>query len=254
MRWLDKLLSDLHKRIASNSARLSAPQKIVYLPEDQKMLDNMTKQIEEMLEKAEKFGEEGEVDAAEAVTMEAEALKGRKDAYAQQAEARSGGNITKNLIQAVCPVSGLIINEEESRMRDHKAGRNYMAWKKLHEVHAAIEEVLKKRSEERPHHGSSRYDDRDRRSDRDRGRDRPRERPRDRDRRHHRSRSFDRDRNRRRSRSRDRSGIGSGRYYTSANGRVNDGGDNVMSNEEKKGGFVRARSPIEEGEAPLEQS
>lgn len=36
----------------------------------------------------------------------------------------------------VCQVSGLIINDEESRLRDHYGGRNYNSWKKLHEVRA----------------------------------------------------------------------------------------------------------------------
>jgi hypothetical protein len=28
-------------------------------------------------------------------------------------------------MQEVCPLSGVIINKEESRIRDHKNGRNY---------------------------------------------------------------------------------------------------------------------------------
>ena len=43
----------------------------------------------------------------------------------QQAQSRAGNNAAKNLQQAVCPLSGLIINKEESRIKDHLEGRNY---------------------------------------------------------------------------------------------------------------------------------
>lgn len=43
----------------------------------------------------------------------------------QQAGSRAGSNALKGLQQTVCPISGLIINKEESRIQDHLEGRNY---------------------------------------------------------------------------------------------------------------------------------
>jgi hypothetical protein len=42
-----------------------------------------------------------------------------------QAQARAGNSVTSKLKQQVCPLSGLIINDEDSRIRDHLTGRNY---------------------------------------------------------------------------------------------------------------------------------
>ena len=193
-RWLDQLELDLKKRKDSNNSRLKATQKPVYLAEDKAALDELSKQIEELLAKAQALGEEGDVDSAEAATAEAEELKGRRATLEREADSRSGNNITKGLVQSVCPVSGLIINDEESRLRDHHAGRNYNAWKKVHEKHSELEEIFKKRREaartERRHSPSSdRYRDRhryrgSRHSRRSRSRDRGVRRSRSRSREH----------------------------------------------------------------------
>eukprot|EP00889_Picochlorum_renovo_P004950 jgi/Picre1/31980/NNA_007328.t1 len=135
-RWLDRLEAELKKRKDANLARINATQKNVYLAEDQAALDRMATQIEELL------------------------LGAQRDA-----DTRSGNNITKGLVQSVCPVSGLILNDEEGRLRDHHSGRNYNAWKKVHEKHAELEEKFEKRRRSRqPERSRS---PRRRRSDRD---------------------------------------------------------------------------------------
>lgn len=193
MRWLDRLLADLRRKIDSNTERLKAISKPAFLAEDQSALDAMSKEIDALLVKAEALGEEGEVDAALAATKEADLIKERRAQLERLADSRSGNNAMRGLVQSVCPVSGLIINDEESRLRDHHAGRNYNSWKKLHEVHAELRETLKKRSEMRRDRAPSpRKDDRGR-YDREGGR-RWRSRSRDRGRRRSRSRSRSRDR------------------------------------------------------------
>ncbi len=52
-------------------------------------------------------------------------LQVQRSVFEQQAQSRAGNNAAKNLQQAVCPVSGLIINKEESRIKDHESGRNF---------------------------------------------------------------------------------------------------------------------------------
>lgn len=206
IRRMERCLNDLHRRINANTQRLQASQKPAYLAEDQASLEAMDKQIEKLLEKAQELGEQGDVDAAEAATKAADVVREKKTQLERAADARSGNNATRGLVQSVCPISGLIINDEESRLRDHHSGRNYNSWKKLHDVHEALKETLAKRAEAKRHRGSPAWGDYD---DRDRGRggyERPRDRDRDRDSyRRRRSRSRDRDSRRRsRSRSRDR--------------------------------------------------
>ncbi|KAL6784297.1 hypothetical protein ACKKBG_A05600 [Auxenochlorella protothecoides x Auxenochlorella symbiontica] len=147
LRWLEKLLTDLRKRIDSNTVRLRAVENPLLLHEDQAKLDAMTAQMKELVARAERLGEEGEVDGAMEATNEAEKLKAQRAALEAAAEARAGNNALKNLHQEVCPVSGLIINNDETRLRDHHQGRNFNAWKKLHEVHARLLEEQRARSE-----------------------------------------------------------------------------------------------------------
>lgn len=204
IRRMERSLNDLHRRITANTQRLQASQKPAYLAEDQASLDALNKQIDELLAKALELGEQGDVDAAEAVTKAADVVREKKAQLERAADARSGNNATRGLVQSVCPISGLIINDEESRLRDHHSGRNYNSWKKLHDVHDALKETLAKRAEGKRYSGSSSRGDYD-----DRGRggyDRPRDRDREREGyRRHKSRSRDRDSRRHRSRSRSRS-------------------------------------------------
>ena len=53
------------------------------------------------------------------------AVQGRKVAFEEEAMGRAGGAAGRYGQQEVCPLSGVIVNKEESRMRDHKNGRNY---------------------------------------------------------------------------------------------------------------------------------
>ena len=46
-------------------------------------------------------------------------------ALTEEANKRAGGGTSRYGQQEVCPLSGVIINQEESRVRDHKNGRNY---------------------------------------------------------------------------------------------------------------------------------
>ena len=231
MRWLDRLLADLRKRMEANKRRLESISKPAFLAEDQAALDALSKEIDGLLERAAELGEQGEVDAALAVTNEADALKERRAQIERQADSRSGNNAMRGLVQSVCPVSGLIINDEDSRLRDHHAGRNYNSWKKLHEVHAALSEKLRERKNEA---SKSRRDDRDHRTGGSRydwrGRDRRRSRRRSRSGSRSRSRSRSRERGYRGSKSRYR-----GRDY------------NGVGHRGRRDHFSRDKSP-EEGE------
>lgn len=258
MRKIEKFQGDLRRRIEVNTERLAATQQPLYLANDQTALDRMRKEIDELLAKAATLGEEGDVDAAEAATKEADAIRDKMAVLERQADSRSGNNAVRGLVQSVCPVSGLIINDEESRLRDHHSGRNYNSWKKLHEVYAALKEKMAQREGDRRGGGSVRdyhgHRDREYRDHRDRDRDRRyhpdrhrsrdgerdrgyRERDRERDRhRRHRSRSYER-RRRSRSRSRSRDRARGGREAPRENG--------------DRARRVEAGSP-EEGEAPQE--
>ena len=53
-------------------------------------------------------------------------LQAEKAAFEADANARATANSSSRYgQQEVCQISGLIINSEETRVRDHKAGRNY---------------------------------------------------------------------------------------------------------------------------------
>ena len=52
-------------------------------------------------------------------------LQVQRSVFEQQAKARAGSKVAQSLQQTVCPLSGLIINKEESRIQDHLQGRNY---------------------------------------------------------------------------------------------------------------------------------
>ena len=264
MRRVERHLSDLRRRIEVNTERLKETQPL-YLADDQAAIDAMAKEIDDLLANAAKLGEEGDVDAAEAATAQADAVRERRAALERQADSRSGNNATRGLVQSVCPVSGLIINDEESRLRDHHSGRNYNSWKKLHDTHAALLETLRRRDEERRrdgggggsvsayHHSDYLRRDRDREHrDRDHyprsGRDRDRERDHDRHRdrgsdRHHRRRSRDR-RRRSRSRSRSRDRRHGDRYR--------DRGREEFERKAREGEEKEPQGSPEEGEAPLE--
>lgn len=75
LRWLDRLESDLRKRIDSNNTRLKSAERPLFLHEDQAKLDAMTAQLKELLDRAARLGEEGDVDGALAATEAAEQLK-----------------------------------------------------------------------------------------------------------------------------------------------------------------------------------
>lgn len=53
------------------------------------------------------------------------ALQAQKAAFTEEAGKRASGGANRYGQQEVCPLSGVIINKEESRVRDHKNGRNY---------------------------------------------------------------------------------------------------------------------------------
>ena len=95
------------------------------------------------------------MDAAQLATTQADELNERRLQLECAADSRSGNNATRGLVQSVCPVSGLIINDEESRLRDHHAGRNYNSWKKLHDTHEAMKATFARRAEMRRARGSS---------------------------------------------------------------------------------------------------
>lgn len=144
-RWLDRLLSDLEKKKEVNFARIKGSQKKTYSQEEQSSLDAMDRQIEELLIEAQNQGEQGDVDAAESLVEQAETVRKQKNTLKSTLDNKLAANVSKGLVQTVCPVSGLILNDEEARLQDHHSGRNYTAWKKVHEKHAELEALFKKR-------------------------------------------------------------------------------------------------------------
>ena len=53
-------------------------------------------------------------------------MQADKTAFEADAKARATANSSSRYgQQEVCQISGLIINSEETRVRDHKMGRNY---------------------------------------------------------------------------------------------------------------------------------
>jgi hypothetical protein len=247
-------LSDLRRRIDSNSRRLEATEKPSY--DDLDTIENINREINDLLGKAGNLGEQGQIDAAELLMKEADGLKEKKKSIERKSEAKAGNIISRGLVQSVCPVSGLIINDEETRLRDHHAGRNYNAWKKLHEMHAMLRDLMSKRSGRSSRGdspsgrrgGGGDYDDR-------RGRNKRSSR-RDRDRSRSRSRSRDRRRRRRsrspsRSRSRDRYRDRKSSYRSS--GRSKDIEDKEKYVGGGEGGGLNGNGKIEEGEKKEEE-
>ena len=181
--------------------------------------------IDLKMKASEEAGEAGDVDNCQAHLAAAEKLRAEMekdlDSFRRE-QTRFEGS------QKVCTVSGAIISHDASPENDgnaHFTGRNFVGWKKIREVHAAIKArggvrppARDGRPRERERHWPRNRDherDRHRESDRghrrsrsrspDRARDRNRSRDRDRDRERgrDRDRSRDRDRHRHRSRSRD---------------------------------------------------
>ena len=63
---------------------------------------------------------------AEQLTADSKFLQADKTAFEADAKARATANSSSRYgQQEVCQISGLIINSEETRVRDHKMGRNY---------------------------------------------------------------------------------------------------------------------------------
>ena len=253
LRKLDRLLDDLRKKIAANSRRLDDTRKPSFLAEDQSKIEVLNKQIIDLLAKAAELGEQGDVDAAEAATKAADDVREKKAQAERFADSRSGSAATRGLAQSVCPVSGLIINDEESRLRDHHAGKNYNAWASLHAKHAALQELIARRASEarRSKDSSPRRDLDDSRSrrrdaDRDRRRRRSRSRSRDKGRSHHHRRSSRRQHSRSRSRSRSRSGSRD-RYRSSRRHDRDSKGRNGG-----RGGRERERDRTDDGEEERE--
>lgn len=75
LRWFDRLLVDLKKRIDTNTERLRSADRPLLLPEDVARLESLDAAVGECLARAALMGEQGNVDGAQAATMEAEALK-----------------------------------------------------------------------------------------------------------------------------------------------------------------------------------
>lgn len=144
-RWLDRLRAELEKRKEANLARIKGLQKKIYSQQEQSSLDAMAKQIEELLLEAQNQGEQGDVDAAESLVEQAEGVRHQRNTLKNSLDNQAGGNVTKGLVQTICPVSGLILNDEEARLRDHHSGRNYNAWKKVHEKHEELVELFSRR-------------------------------------------------------------------------------------------------------------
>eukprot|EP01102_Stenamoeba_stenopodia_P009430 TRINITY_DN2778_c0_g1_i4.p1 TRINITY_DN2778_c0_g1~~TRINITY_DN2778_c0_g1_i4.p1 ORF type:complete len:327 (-),score=57.16 TRINITY_DN2778_c0_g1_i4:187-1101(-) len=211
--YLERLISDLDKRIRRGHERLDHQDDLPEVPlseENRLRVEKINEQIVDLLGKIQTLGEEGNIDEAEALTRQVESLKNEREDLKKGGEARSISQQEKRM--KVCDVCGafLVIGDTDKRTLGHMDGKQHQGYAKIRE---ALEEFKKKRNERR---GSdrSRDDDRGSRRRRSRSRDRdpldPREdrhrdrdrdyRDRDRDHRHHDSRSShnrDRDRDRR---------------------------------------------------------
>lgn len=148
-KWLDKMVDDLGKKVKRNQERLDSEANPAFLPEDQATIDGMGARITELLASSQAAGEQGNVDGAQAAAAQADAVKADKTAFEADAKARAISNSSSRYgQQEVCQISGLIINSEETRVRDHKMGRNYRSWCKLHEKLTELNDTFKKRSEQ----------------------------------------------------------------------------------------------------------
>jgi len=58
-------------------------------------------------------------------TVTSSLLQAEKAAFEVEAKQRAQDSLNRYGEQEVCKYSGVIINSEESRLRDHKAGKNY---------------------------------------------------------------------------------------------------------------------------------
>ncbi|KAK9916020.1 hypothetical protein WJX75_007379 [Coccomyxa subellipsoidea] len=148
-KWIDKLMLELKAKIRRNEERLASEVAPPISLEDQKQLDDMAAELQEMLTRSEVLGEEGDVDGSQAAATQAEAIKARRALFEEEAAVRAGGGSSRYGQQEVCPLSGVIINREESRLRDHKNGKNYRTWCKTHEKYHELMEIFKRRDAER---------------------------------------------------------------------------------------------------------
>mmetsp|Transcript_9482 Transcript_9482/g.28518 ORF Transcript_9482/g.28518 Transcript_9482/m.28518 type:complete len:334 (-) Transcript_9482:254-1255(-) len=207
---LEDMMDDLRRKIQRNESRLKQ-QAVPSLPSaEQDKLDVMSKRIADLVAESEKLGEEGDVDGSQAAAQQAETLKAQKARNEAEAATRGGSGGRGATTQYVCQISAVIVDNSETRIKDHLSGRNYKSWVRAHEALKGLKETLDARGS-KPRapdaRGSSRPADhpRDRSKDRDPSRDRDRDR--DRDRGSGRDRERDRDRDRERDRaysSRDR--------------------------------------------------
>lgn len=200
-KWLDKMVDDLGKKVKRNQERLDSEANPAFLPDDQATIDKMGARITELLASSQTAGDQGNVDAAQAAAAQADIVKAEKKAFEADAKARATANSSSRYgQQEVCQISGLIINSEETRVRDHKMGRNYRSWCKLHEKLTELNETVKKRSEQAALPPPPRLPNKDREAPRSSNPDRhtPRDRERDREKRSEPDRRHSRDRERER--------------------------------------------------------
>lgn len=206
-KWLDKMVDDLGKKVKRNQDRLDSEANPAFLPDDQATVDRMGARITELLSASQVAGEQGNVDGAQAAAAQADIVKAEKTSFEADSKARATANSSSRYgQQEVCQISGLIINSEETRVRDHKMGRNYRSWCKLHEKLTELNETFKKRAEAVSLPPPPRLPSKDREAPRHREADKPRPRERERDSAYDTDRRKDsRDRERERDRDRDRS-------------------------------------------------
>ncbi|CAK0773646.1 hypothetical protein CVIRNUC_004087 [Coccomyxa viridis] len=192
LKYIDKLMLELKTKVRRNEERLTKENVPVTSIEDQKVLDQMGHEIQEMVQRSEVLGEQGDVDGAQAAATQAEAIKARRATFEEEALETAKANVNRYGEQEVCRYSGVIVNKEESRMRDHVSGRNYRAWLKTHEIYDKLKAELQTRDAGGSHRSGSRDQPPDHRSskekDRSMERERNRDRTRDRDRSHNESR------------------------------------------------------------------
>ena len=154
----DRRVSHLKKRYDRENAEL----KTEVFPELQKEIESIKEQTVELLTQAEVLGEAGQVDEAYLAFQKGATFNVRL----ADLERRAVPKEVKR--QYVDEVSGLVYSstDNEARIADLQAGRQYQAWKRIRE------RLLELKANPPPRRGGERGGDRDRDRDRDRERER----------------------------------------------------------------------------------
>ncbi|CAF0811110.1 unnamed protein product [Brachionus calyciflorus] len=195
-RFLRSLLNEVERKIRRGNERLkltqndSSSDKKNPLDIKREKVAELKEKINALIKEAESLGEEGRIDEAQEALERCEVVKAECKTHETQLELAIHNAETKQM--EVCNICGsfLIINDAQSRIEEHNAGKQHQGYAKLR---SALEDIRKKR-----------LDELEKREKEREAREKEREKERERHRDHHRDRDRDRSRDRHRDRDRDR--------------------------------------------------